>query len=395
MTRRPGARPGSRMSAHLHKARPGGLGCSMLCSVSLLFALCLPGPGHRCVQADKTWWSLAHSVPAPPELPHLSGAPLCSSLPGLSGGQRKLCQFYPDHVSSLGEGVRLALRECQHQFRERRWNCTSLDDGHVFGAAMDIASREAAFAYAVSAAGTTHAVARACREGALGSCGCSRAARPRQLPRDWLWGGCGDNADYGYRFVREFIDAREHEGQRSGRANARRLMNLHNNQAGRRAVLNSADVSCKCHGVSGSCSLKTCWLQLADFRTIGEVLKEKYDGAAIMKIGRHRKSGGGRAKAKLQPVNQHFTPPTPDDLVYLSQSPDYCSQNESQGVLGTSGRICNRTSEGTGGCELMCCGRGYDHSIVTVVERCNCKFHWCCYVKCRTCSSLEDRYVCK
>ncbi|KAL0196307.1 hypothetical protein M9458_009879, partial [Cirrhinus mrigala] len=31
------------------------------------------------------------------------------------------------------------------------------------------------------------------------------------LPRDWLWGGCGDNVNYGYRFAREFVDARERE----------------------------------------------------------------------------------------------------------------------------------------------------------------------------------------
>ena len=52
------------------------------------------------------------------------------------------------------------------------------------------------------------------------------------------------------------------------------------------AVYDLANVACKCHGVSGSCSLKTCWLQLADFRQVGEFLKEKYDSAAAMRIGR-------------------------------------------------------------------------------------------------------------
>lgn len=51
-------------------------------------------------------------------------------------------------------------------------------------------------------------------------------------------------------------------------------------------MYNLANVACKCHGVSGSCSLKTCWLQLADFRRVGEFLKEKYDSAAAMRIGR-------------------------------------------------------------------------------------------------------------
>ncbi|KAF4520643.1 hypothetical protein B566_EDAN007509, partial [Ephemera danica] len=44
------------------------------------------------------------------------------------------------------------------------------------------------------------------------------------------------------------------------------MMNLHNNEAGRRAVIKRTKVTCKCHGVSGSCSLITCWQQLAPFR---------------------------------------------------------------------------------------------------------------------------------
>lgn len=96
-------------------------------------------------------------------------------------------------------------------------------------------SRETAFTYAVSAAGVVNAISRACREGELSTCGCSRAARPKDLPRDWLWGGCGDNVDYGYRFAREFVDAREREKNfaRGSEEQGRVLMNLQNNEAGR------------------------------------------------------------------------------------------------------------------------------------------------------------------
>lgn len=97
-------------------------------------------------------------------------------------------------------------------------------------------SRETAFTYAISAAGVVNAVSRACREGELSSCGCSRAARPKDLPRDWLWGGCGDNLNYGYRFSKEFVDAREREKSypKGSYESARLMMNIHNNEAGRR-----------------------------------------------------------------------------------------------------------------------------------------------------------------
>uniref|UniRef100_B1WBR9 Protein Wnt n=1 Tax=Rattus norvegicus TaxID=10116 RepID=B1WBR9_RAT len=249
-------------------------------------------------------------------------------------------------------------------------------------------SRETAFTYAVSAAGVVNAISRACREGELSTCGCSRAARPKDLPRDWLWGGCGDNVEYGYRFAKEFVDAREREKNfaKGSEEQGRALMNLQNNEAGRRAVYKMADVSCKCHGVSGSCSLKTCWLQLAEFRKVGDRLKEKYDSAAAMRITR---------QGKLELTNSRFNQPSPEDLVYVDPSPDYCLRNETTGSLGTQGRLCNKTSEGTDGCELMCCGRGYDRFKSVQVERCHCRFHWCCFVRCKKCTEIVDQYVCK
>ena len=61
------------------------------------------------------------------------------------------------------------------------------------------ASREVAYLHAVTAAGVAHAVSRSCRDGQLSSCGCARSGRPRDLHRDWIWGGCGDNLEYGYK----------------------------------------------------------------------------------------------------------------------------------------------------------------------------------------------------
>ncbi len=61
------------------------------------------------------------------------------------------------------------------------------------------------------------------------------------LHRDWLWGGCGDNIEYGYRFSQGFIDIREREKNhpRYSPELARALMNLHNNEAGRRVRISS------------------------------------------------------------------------------------------------------------------------------------------------------------
>jgi wingless-type MMTV integration site family protein 5 len=69
------------------------------------------------------------------------------------------------------------------------------------------------------------------------------------------------------RFAADFVDSREKEKKGAG---AKALVNLHNNEAGRRAVLKKTKIACKCHGVSGSCALVTCWHQVPSFRDIGK-----------------------------------------------------------------------------------------------------------------------------
>lgn len=36
------------------------------------------------------------------------------------------------------------------------------------------------------------------------------------------------------------------------------------------------EVRCKCHGLSGSCQLRTCWLATPDFRVVATAIKRKY-----------------------------------------------------------------------------------------------------------------------
>lgn len=62
---------------------------------------------------------------------------ICDNIPGLVNKQRQLCQQHPDLMQSVGEGAGDWIRECQHQFRHHRWNCSTLDRDHsVFGRIM-------------------------------------------------------------------------------------------------------------------------------------------------------------------------------------------------------------------------------------------------------------------
>lgn len=187
---------------------------------------------------------------------------------------------------------------------------------------------------------------------------------------------------------------------------------------------------CKCHGISGSCTVKTCWRQLSTFRDIGNILKQKYEnsykvvtytndatgksplsddvtlennygnilrplkqktdfrednltdrGKKSRKSKRDRNSVKGRKKSAESEFASHL-------MVHLDDSPTFCEASPYS--LGTEGRVCDKSN-----CDVMCCGRGYNIRSVTVKRSCQCQVHWCCYVKCKMCINEEEVFMCK
>ncbi|KAK1789120.1 hypothetical protein P4O66_015066 [Electrophorus voltai] len=372
---------------------------------------------------------------------------ICWKSKRLAGRQAELCQTQPEIVSEVAKGAKLGVRECQFQFRFRRWNCTShskyfgrvlqqglppaegrlsgiVPSGHAHGDVMARGSewtsprlwtaalssgpdvwkngssvshwapdiRETAFVYAITAAGVTHAVTQACSMGELLQCGCeatrSRAPPPRPAgtpPTEgvkWEWGGCGDDVEFGYEKSKQFMDAQ----RRKGRSDIRTLIDLHNNEAGRLAVKNYMRTECKCHGLSGSCTLRTCWRKMPPFREVGDRLLQRFNGAS--------KVMGGNDGKTLIPVGQNIKPPDKQDLIYTAESPDFCLPNRKTGSLGTRGRMCNSTALDVSGCDLLCCERGHRDETVVLEENCLCRFYWCCVVQCKKCSVHRELSLC-
>lgn len=109
------------------------------------------------------------------------------------------------------------------------------------------------------------------------------------------------------------------------------------------------------------------------------------------------------------------------ELVFLDDSPDYCKADRGSGTVGTKGRVCKYVHLGkfnmptcrkdpnsTNSCDLLCCGRGYDSYTEETLEKCNCKFQWCCKsnknvrsyvflgkVVCETCRNQTQVHICK
>ncbi|KAF6722500.1 Protein Wnt-2b [Oryzias melastigma] len=326
-------------------------------------------------KVDSSWWYIGA----------LGARVICDNIPGLVNKQRQLCQKHPDLMQSISDGAKEWIKECQHQFRQQRWNCSTMDRDHtVFGRVILRSSQEAAFVYAISSAGVVYAITRACSQGELKICSCD--SHKRGLGSDsngeFEWGGCSDNINFGIKFAKAFVDAREKMVK-----DARALMNLHNNRCGRMAVKRFMKLKCKCHGVSGSCSLRTCWLAMSDFRLTGDYLHKKYNNAIEVTMNQ---DGTG-----FMVADKDFKGSTKNELVYVESSPDYCIKDPKKGTLGTDGRECNKFSRGVDGCEVMCCGRGYDTMRVKRVTSCDCKFKWCCSVECRVCEDVADVHICK
>ncbi|XP_030239121.1 proto-oncogene Wnt-3 [Drosophila navojoa] len=376
---------------------------------------------------------------------------MCKKSRRLRGKLADICRHDSALLKEIINGINLGFRECEFQFRNRRWNCTVLRKSMRKILMRD--SRETGFVNAITAAGVTYAVTKACTMGQLVECSCDKSHMRRnggqpqmvnaataeaalerqqqaamlrqqqlQLPQrshrnsssssitdysldrqrnghrpggrrgrrkfwdnikfpqgEWEWGGCSDNVNFGLRHSRAFLDAK----QRQRRSDLGTLVKLHNNNAGRLAIRDAMRLECKCHGLSGSCTVKTCWLKMPPFREISARLRDRYDGARKVAL---RNDGNS-----FMPETPHTKPANKYQLVYADDSPDFCTANPKTGALGTQDRECNATSTGPDSCDQLCCSRGHKHRVVTEWTNCNCVFKWCCEVTCEKC--LEHREV--
>lgn len=50
---------------------------------------------------------------------------ICRKSSQIGGRQDEMCRNEPEIIDEVLTGVQLAMEECQIQFQDRRWNCTS------------------------------------------------------------------------------------------------------------------------------------------------------------------------------------------------------------------------------------------------------------------------------
>lgn len=259
---------------------------------------------------------------------------------------------------------------------------------------------------------------------------CQCATERRATPADtstkqFRWGGCSDNLKHGKRVARNFLELQQ-AAEDSDESEVVKLLR-HDGEVGIAAVMNSMGERCKCHGnltfflqhklcviklklishfhasgVSGSCSMQTCWRKLNDFNATSAVLREKYH-QAIRKISTTakalRRAANRERREHLLTIGTGFNgksfpsisfseslqDPSYEQLFYLEHSPKFCATSK--------GRECSSPIN----CGIICCGRSYTTRQIKQVEKCRCRFSngRCCNVVCDYCDRIENRYFCK
>ncbi|KAL1423829.1 hypothetical protein MTO96_003743 [Rhipicephalus appendiculatus] len=242
-------------------------------------------------------------------------------------------------LGTIDNGMREALDECQSQFQWDRWACPE--------SAFDV------------------------------------IANHGKLPgARWSWGGCSVDIKHAGNFSRHVLIDKFGANKDLNAA-----MHTHNNKVGTAAVRKTTQRTCRCHGPSGTCTMKTCWMKLGEMSAVGRRLRKAYDRAHLVHSNR-----GAPKWPEVKKV-----------LVYAVPSGNYCRTNRSLDIGGTYGRECSRrTGRGVSrterdSCYNLCQSCGHSVRKVTVItkHKCNCQFQWCCTVKCDICYGNATKYICQ
>jgi wingless-type MMTV integration site family protein 8 len=216
-------------------------------------------------------------------------------------------------------------------------------------------TREKAYTDAITAAGIIYSITRDCSQGIVKNCGCNSKTKETTNPtsnifkrspeksfdleKDWSWGGCSDDASFGENLVLKLLDDSE-KG-----SDPQAFISRHNNKIGGEVILLYLNCNsflrailqiirekmlkiCKCHGVSGSCTFQTCWMQMPSFSSIAKELKERYDNAILISFDNVEDAWTVGNSARQLSLAEDVLP---NNLVFLEKSPNFCISDNTTG----------------------------------------------------------------
>lgn len=111
------------------------------------------------------------------------------------------------------------------------------------------------------------------------------------------------------------------------------------------------EIRCKCHGMSGSCQLKTCWKSAPDFHIVGKVLKHQFrrailvdqsnlgNGEPLVVLKRIKKKKSNLPNERpprkiLEKINTKAIKKLEASLFYYQRSPNFCEKDLNADIQG-------------------------------------------------------------
>lgn len=163
-------------------------------------------------------------------------------------------------------------------------------------------------------------------------------------------------------------------------------------------MLNEISITeCRCHGISTSCAIRTCWSRTTAADMLGAKIKQSYNSAmeaadippeTVDNYNHAQRSNKKRQvlySADLERISV-------TKMAYANPSPDYClPSNYSSGTIH---RKCEIGQSANGTCSHLCCDRGHHNATIQVTSQCRCHTEWCCNVVCEQCIHTEIIYRC-
>ena len=303
--------------------------------------------------------------------------------------------------------------ECQYRFEYERWPCDLNDHRDIVtgnNKSVLQGTKEAAFVQALTAASIIHTSLKLCFDGTEGvDCDCKEENENRYEGSSSVEAGDVTNT---------FVLCSEHYIKYATRVFGKFRMSwlqnkeepedfmiMHNSETGRRSLIKRKYEKCSCHGMSGSCSSKTCWQELPQMRHISAVLKSIYNNDRnSVKTLLHTQTG---VKHKLLTIDSRMMP-SKNALVFIEDSPDYCGymhERNCSKIIPPHYEQENipdwekeHRSKLMKSCDNLCSDCGYDvweRQVKVLNTECECVFHWCCTVNCSSCEVDRTLHSCR
>ena len=62
---------------------------------------------------------------------------ICTQMTGLERRQKRVCRQHLTMMAGVMKAANMSITECQFQFKDRRWNCSMIDQHSIFGSVIN------------------------------------------------------------------------------------------------------------------------------------------------------------------------------------------------------------------------------------------------------------------